>query len=406
MNVKSIKQQLYKCDDMLKLYQYFLKFYKMRTMERKRSLFVLISFLILFISLKSYQIVPQGAFLGIDLQSNYAFHHCKKVLEDNISIYAATGLECNDYNGRRYGHPPAMYKLFVWMRIFDEFKTTYYVWIIIYIFSFIYVFWIIFRKISSKNYFVLFSIFLFFQFPSIFAMERGNNDILIVLLWTLGLKTYYEKHYFAFGGVASAACFLKLYPIFSIMTIIVGEILYISRYSWVKFTSIIKGFIITSILLFSFQIKLWISYITETLPYFITTTRPLNLFSHSLKSLPLPGFLILIMYIVILLLFSLVYIKHSKNNISLALSGCLAISTLYGGVSYDYNLITIYPFIITLFMYVQNKLNFINCLIFYLLLLSFIGDPDFFNWGYKGILFRAYLQPLSLIFCSIMLLKD
>ncbi len=53
---------------------------------------------------------------------------------------------------------------------------------------------------------------LILQFPTVFALERGNNDVLIVVVWTFAMLAWIKQWYFGAGVWGALAFMLKLYP--------------------------------------------------------------------------------------------------------------------------------------------------------------------------------------------------
>jgi hypothetical protein len=118
--------------------------------------------------------------------------------------------------------------------------------------------------------------------------------------------------------------------------------------------------------------QLWFEYLVDVLPKWSkSTTGVLNL-AHSFKSINAPfGSLF---YFSALVVWSLSAWKTAKHNVHWVFASGLALSTFNNGVSFDYNLVTVFPLLIIGFREINNRkgwLSPIALLIFGALCLGF-----------------------------------
>src|SRR5437016_5580229 len=142
-------------------------------------------------SIPAYRLIPFHAFWGLDLHNLYVFHNC----ESRNRPYLIAGSLCGDSLGREMFYPPFLYWCFFWLR-HVSFRTAILLWTI----SIPIALFLSFRNwapLSRKK--LALWLLLLVQFPVVFAMERGNSDILVVLLWTLSF-VFFRSHRFFLSG--------------------------------------------------------------------------------------------------------------------------------------------------------------------------------------------------------------
>ncbi len=330
-----------------------------------KKLFILFNFLILIISTLDYKTIPFYDRLGLDFSNQYGFHHCK---DDSKTIYKTPAIECPDFEARPYIYPPLLYVFFSWTRLFDSVDYAYYFFIILYVISFLAIIYIW----SDKNIpSILFGLGLFITLPSLFLMERGNSDLFITLAWSLGYFFYSRKKHWKAGFFIAFSVFAKLYPVYGLI-VLSGNLIR----NFVKNVDVVKSFIVSTLIILFITPYLWFIYIFDVLPKWMNSSLPLMNITHSLKALPSGGGFL---FLVILLLWFLASYKVNPKNIGIIWSGCLAIATFNNGVSYDYNLVTFFPFAIFMFNYLR-KSDHIILEILFLTACSFVfGSRSLFD---------------------------
>ena len=183
-------------------------------------------------------------------------------------------------------------------------------------------------------------------------MERGNSDILVVLLWTLSFVFFRSHRFFLSGFLAGLSAVLKLYPAIACCVIGISILAHglkpdtkdvFHRYHFLSGGVLACG----TVCLLSYD-QTW-TYFKEVLPRFTRQIPPLTIYSHSLTSLA--GGQKWFSSSVGLLLFSLWVLKSVRQlriDPGLIFSGSLAISTYFADISNDYNLLTTYPLLLVL----------------------------------------------------------
>lgn len=262
-------------------------------------------------------------------------------------------------------YPPVLYWSYTWTRLFD-YPTANYIWTIVIFLTLLFScrFWI--KTYFRKRETYLFLILLLLQFPSVYAMERGNNDIFVVAFWTLLFYFWNKKKYFIAGLFGALSFLFKLYPAFSLLLIGIYILIDIiqkkqllkpwkhtpSRFVFGALFGIIAGFF----LLYEQNRH----YFFEILPQWSSARQPQDVSAHSLYSL-LPNVKNAVYYFQLLLLLSWIYFgkKIFNKDAPLALAGALAYCTFYPNISNDYNFVTLYPLWTLLFVkaFQNNSLN-------------------------------------------------
>ena len=165
-----------------------------------------------------------GSSFGLDLGHVYAFHTCAS----RNAPYAATGLECGDRLVPFLQYPPLLYWFFAWTRLVSP-SVARWLWAA---FIALVLLWIPLAWTRPDAHeagpprarvavFVV-GAALLAGFPALFAMERGNNDILVVLLWTLCFRLFQSRRSLLAGCAAGVAITLKLYPLFAVAVVAAG----------------------------------------------------------------------------------------------------------------------------------------------------------------------------------------
>ena len=326
-----------------------------------KNLFYSLSFLIILISLFDYKVIPFYSRLGLDFSNHHGFHHCKETPE---SIYKKKAVDCLDFEHRPYVYPPLMFPLFSWTKLFKNFNDAYYVFLFL---SFISYLIIIYVWSNKKALAVLYGIGLFFTFPNLFLLERGNTDLFITLFWSLSYWFYLRNNQWLSGFFIVIALFSKLYPVFALFILAVYLLRELKSHK-----HLIYSILLFSVLVFAIDLKLWFEYLTEVLPSWSKATTGVYNLAHSFKSIKAPfGSLF---YLSALVVWSLSAWKTAKHNVHWVFASGLALSTFNNGVSFDYNLVTVFPLLIIGFREINNRkgwLSPIALLVFAALCLGF-----------------------------------
>lgn len=351
-----------------------------------KKIFIILCFIILAVSLLDINVIPFYSRPGLDFSNQFGFHHCANSLE---SIYKISPSLCQDFANRPYVYPPTHYYLFFWTRFFSTANSAYFFYLFLSIISFLIVIYIwTEKKITS----VLFALGLFFTFPNLFLLERGNGDLFIVLFWSLSYFFFLKKKFGFMSFFLSLSIFSKLYPIYAF---IILAAYFISKDS-LDF-KIQKSVIISSIFFLLISPFLWFEYLLDVLPGWSAYYTGLTSLTHTLKSIPTLG-LGTILFPLCLICWTVAAIKTNSKRLAWIWTGALAISTFNNGISYDYNLVTIFPFAIVAFNYLSQKENRILAVCFSTFFFIVFGSRALFINYPNYPLIRLLLLGILLIF--------
>ena len=188
--------------------------------ERER-----ISALILFlvVSIVSVRAIPFMTPWGADLQNLLAYQNCTK----DGNPYVIPGAVCGDLWGRRMLYPPLLIHSFFWLRGLTPESATYR-WCAFVVVACLGCLWA-WRQMSPAQKRdradwvpVAFALLLLFQFPMVFALERGNMDIWPILGWTAAAFLICRNRLKSAGLVAGLAAAYKLYPAVPCAAVVLG----------------------------------------------------------------------------------------------------------------------------------------------------------------------------------------
>jgi len=333
-----------------------------------RKIFILLSFFTVFISLFDIKLIPFYHRLGLDFSNHYGFHHCN--LSDQDTIYKIDTNKCSDFENRKYVYPPFMFQLYNWTTWFNSVDGAYYFYLLIHLISF---FIIVLIWSEKDKLTILFGLSLYISYPNVFLMERGNSDLLIVLFWSLSYLSFKKMKYFLTGFFLAISIFAKLYPLYSLIVVFP---LILCNAKYFKKISLSLVFFSTCILLLS--PVLWFEYLFEILPGWSSLVMPPNILAHSLKSLPY-FFNAKIIFGIILLSWLLASYKSGVRRENWIWGGALAISTFNNGVSFDYNLVTMFPLFILGFKHFSLHSKSSQSFTYVALLLVVLGSRYFFQ---------------------------
>jgi hypothetical protein len=315
----------------------------------------------------SFLSIPFGPFWGLDFQNLFAFHHC--AARDNP--YLSTGAACGDASARDMFYPPALYWAFAWVRLVP-FQIGLVVWALVIGLGTLAaaIVWIPRERWRAPGCapLGLFVGLMIAQYPVLFAIERGNNDVVVLLAWTLFLVLLQSGRPGKAGIVAGAAAAAKLYPLFACAVVALAFTARALRDAQARreCVALVGGMAMSgavAVVAFCGQTR---HYLADQLPRFTSFPRPPPLaFSHVLFSI-VDGALLWIFKLTLFAAWAVGAARTVRRDLPLAAAGALAISTYFASVSYDYNLISTYPLLVLLF--VRSTNGRANALAFGLLL--------------------------------------
>lgn len=353
-----------------------------------------IALIIALVSLHSWVVLPFSYELGSDLQNLYKFHKCEA--KDNP--YLATGRQCGDKEGRSMYYPPLLYWSFYWLRGVN-WGVAYAVWV-----TFIFLtvvlsgfLWFTSKERSAAGGWELAALWvlLSLSFPVMFAIERGNNDTVVFLLFTLSYIAYRKGQRAISGGILGLAAAYKLYPGIALTIIAASQLLdkrssrerLTLRAPWTAAVPFIVGATVGTVLPMLLLRDQYTYYFKYAFPVFAAFRAPPVVWSHSLISLGAVlgatalGYGLAAM-IGIVWLWALAHRREGRDEDSLLLFAApIALSTYFSGTSYDYNLMTTYPLLGYLFLTAMTSAAPIRNAAWGLFLLgeiSIIGDRSLF----------------------------
>lgn len=331
-----------------------------------KKLFIALSFLILLVSLLDIKIIPFYKKLGLDFSNQYGLHHC---VEGPETVYKKAAKDCLDFEGRPYVYPPVMYQMFSWTKLFSTVEGAYYFFVFLHIISFL---GIVFIWAEKKILPIIYGFGLFVTYPNLFLLERGNSDMFIVFFWSFAFWLYRQEKYWLSGSFLALAVFAKLYPVYALI-ILAPFVLRDLK----KHRDLILGFALGVALIVLIAPNLWFEYLVDVLPKWSSAKTPIYNLAHSLKSLPWPS-LGSAIYLAGVAFWMIAASKSNVRRINWAWAGGLAICTFNNGVSFDYNLVTVFPLAIVGFSYFLNNKNTFLSSLFLLLTASIFGFREVF----------------------------
>lgn len=376
--------RLWQKPSMIKIYNLLIKI-NLQPSEKKNFLFFATLLSIYSLHLIPFTFEMNLPAIGFDFANPYLFQNCP-IYQD--SPYLVSGKTCGDLLSRDMIYPPLLYWFYFWVRDIP-FGTAYSIWIALIIGVMFLSIWV---QQPRPDRITLSATALFFcllpQLPMVFAIERGNNDFLIVLIWSLLILAWRKNQFFVAGLLAGLSFMLKIYPLFAIVPITLG-FLASSRtfFSKGNINVVAKipfffGCATSIIVLGGIFYSQNLTYYTQVLPQWMGTFSERHITVHSIYSI-IPGSKLTAFAAGLMLLTSWSWISTKKLNSDpdLVLSGALAISTYFSSVSNDYNLITTFPLIALCWFRSENHSQ--KNLYFTLFATSFLG-PIGLRWLWKN----------------------
>jgi len=378
--------------------------------KNQRTIYVglIITFVILLASIHANKLIPFGPVDGLDFNNVYNYARCGKTLNERFegNFYLASGTDCNDVMGRMFVYPPLLFFSANWVKVFDTFEGALMAWRIQIIVGMFICIFIWTGKLKSFLISVPLLTLLMFQYPAVFALERGNNDILVFITWTLGYLFYRRNQLKLSGFFTATSVMMKIYPMFAFFIILCGQI----RNYLFRETEEIKNrksihFILVSFLtgvltLILFK-DLWYSFYLRV-SHFAGSRMVLSELNHSIQYLSNIKIVNTFLFLGVLGIWVLHYLYTSEKQRASTFAGALAVSTYYSATSYDYNLINSYPLIILAFLRVLDKKTITDFVIFFGLVVSTCGHKYLFIWGNDyGYIFRILTQLVFICWYAI-----
>ena len=183
---------------------------------------------------------------------------------------------------------------------------------------------------------------LMVQYPFIFALERSNNDVIPLALWTVTAVMFVGHRYAFSGGFAGLAIALKVYPLVAVAGVVIGMARSRRTELVLYCTGVLGGALLASVLWWHDTLH----YLAVVLPEFAALTPRLTVFSHPIRSLPLPPVVTMGIAAVFFGSWAFASWRRLAQAPLIVLAGTLAISTYFSSTSWDYNLITAYPLLL------------------------------------------------------------
>ncbi|HEX4354420.1 MAG TPA: glycosyltransferase family 87 protein, partial [Polyangiales bacterium] len=336
-------------------------------------------FAYLVVSSASVRSLPFSKPWGTDLHNIHIYQLCS----GDHDPYLIPGVVCGDIFHRGLVYPPLLFHAFFWLRHF-VLESAMELWTSLTLLMLLGTYWLWLRM--SRRYcaaiprweIAIFCGLLIPQFPLAFALERGGTDIVPLLLWSLASYAICRRWIAVAGLIAGVATAFKLYPVFP--TVLVTFALLASAFrsrafkplDFLRFSGCAFSAFIGANLLF---LRDAISYFNIELPRFAATYIPLVTSMHSIVSFGgadhtwYPK--------LVLALFFALYCWSASRSIAarpaLMLAAALAISTYFAATSWDYNLITVYPLLVLLFIEARRTDRWLGLV---LGLVSIVGDRE------------------------------
>jgi hypothetical protein len=249
-------------------------------------------------------------------------------------------------------YPPLMYWALAWTR-WVSFPAARWLWaafIVATLLSSAYV-WSRHEGLSAPRWATyVFGALLVAQFPATFAIERGNNDAVVVLLWTGAVLLFARGRHLLAGSLAGLAAAAKLYPAFGAAVLLCGVVGSAARAGRAgvrpaaRFAAGLFGAPAIVTVLFRTQTA---EYLGKVLPAFAAHLPGVSLHSHSVPA-TFGGAASLVSAMLVVAWCAAAFLRMDRAP-ALVFAGALAVSTYVARTSFDYNLVTAYPLLLVCF---------------------------------------------------------
>jgi len=324
--------------------------------------------LLLVASIPSVRLIPFYSTWGLDLQNLFRFQHCA----GGNNPYLTTGLACGDPSARDMFYPPLLYWSFLWLRL-----CTLRVAVVVWSAAIVFIMVPLGRLWAGRTSGMwVFWLLLLAQYPVVFAVERGNSDVLVVGLWSLALAM--QRRPFVQGTLFALSVALKLYPAFALVVVGVGLLTEtvqqrsVRRLAWTGAGSIIGAALAAA--LFWQQT---LTYIHVQLPRISHSAPLLVPYGHAVPALG-PR-IATVLGAMLLAVWSLAAFRRWRRDPTLIFAGALAITTYFASVSFDYNLLTVYPLLAVLYARAVGLGAWPPMVLLFLGLIMIVADRGLFS---------------------------
>lgn len=366
--------------------------------REQSSLWLAAVLILLGASLPSFVTIPFLQPWPLDFQNLWTFHDCAL---GRANPYLVSGRACGDAGARDMLYPPLLYWLFGWTR-WLRYGAASHVWTVVVALGTLFSTMAWAPRDTWRGAMGgrtgLFLGLLLAQFPLVFALERGNNDVIVLATWTGAIWLYRQERVAAAGALAGLGAILKLYPAFACVVVGVGLVVQAIRQAehrrrLLTFASagvavIVLGFLAT------YEQSLF--YLKVTLPRTAALAPPLTYFGHPLRTLwdLWGGWALSVPLLVAWCVASALTLRRDP---SLVFAGALAISTYFAQTSWDYNLITTFPLLLVLFLRASASGSRASFALLLLGLAAIVGHRSIFASGVNPARAHLFLQWLFLL---------
>ena len=313
---------------------------------------------------------------GWDFLNLFAFHHCGA-----RNAPYAPGVIC-DARHWPMNYPPLLYWSFTWTRPLSFF-TAHVVWSAVIAGGIVWAGWLWGAR--------WFACGLLLLFPTIFSLNSGNNDIVVVLLWSVACWAW-RRSVFWSGAFAGAAVAYKLYPGFALGLVMVT--LAITERRALRAFAAGAGFaLVLQALVFA---RDWLAYVPGNLASYVENVPEPGWYTHAVPGIA-SGWLGdarlgLVVSGTIFLAWGIFLTRVKDADRRILFAGALALSTYVVQTSYDYNLLTTYPLLAVLIAASLRERRSHFALAMCLMGLFAVGHRNIFLWTDRGRLLPAVLQ--------------
>jgi hypothetical protein len=324
--------------------------------DRNTKFLVLVGFLV--ISMASLRYMPLQQPLGLDLHNVVVYQKCAT----HRSPYLIDGRTCGDVYGRYMSYPPLLFHSFRWLRPLTLHEALR-IWTRVSVLAmglvlYIWARWMAPRVADRSWETLIFGGLMLFQYPFVFEIERGQTDVVPVVLFTVGALWFTRKKYALSGAMVGLATAYKLYPVFACIVVTIGLFLAWLKSdrrgaaNWLRFGASAVGGFVAANLPFLSDAKL---YFLKVLPGVSRAYIPATdwVYAHSYSSLAGPQYAAFSWAICAGFVALWGWAAGQailRDDAPLALAGGLAISTYFSAFAFDYALVTTYPLLMLLFL--------------------------------------------------------
>jgi hypothetical protein len=259
------------------------------------------------------------------------------------------------------------------------------------------------RKLSAVDWITLVALWgvVFFLLPMRYALERGNVDAFVVLVYGFGIYLFVRERRVGAGVAFAAAAWLKVYPVIPVLILLgatFGDPENRERYFKPTALGYLFGGAGFALLLFPDSYR----YVVDVLPRFSRERGGYQPHTHILYK---SAWSWVFLKLPILFLWGRMTARALEKDPILTLTAGLAISTFFQNVSNDYNLITTYPFLfVALKRLLHPRTTKGEFAILLLSFVVFVGDRSLWTpfFGNRGVL---YWQILWLVAFPLYVVK-